>query len=71
MYFSSQQEYERYYLPEQRRVRAEQARGATEQMVSDALVLFNAGDEDAACQRLFDAGIQDDGISCYIQMWRG
>lgn len=68
--FSNQQEYERYYSPEERQKRLEAARKATETAVSEALALFNAGDLEGARQRLFDAGISDDGIAAYLSMWR-
>lgn len=34
------------------------------------LALHEAGDEDAARQRLTDAGIQDEGIAHYMQSWK-
>lgn len=69
MNFASQQEYERYYSAEQRQRRTEEAKLITEIAVSEALALFNMGDREAASQRLFDAGIQDDGIACYLDTW--
>lgn len=70
MYFTSQQEYERYYSPEQQQIRTEQARNVTEAVVADAHRCFTAGDIEAARQILFDAGIQDDGIAFYLSSWR-
>lgn len=71
MYFASQEEFVRYHSPEQRQIRAEEARRFGEVAVSEALKLFNLGDVESARQRLFEAGIQEEGIACYLSMWRG
>lgn len=70
MYFESQAAYEHYHSPEQRRLRSERAAKDNDRAVSEALALFEAGDEDASRQRLFDAGIQDEGIAFYLQSWK-
>jgi len=70
MYFKSQAAYEHYHSPEQRCVRRERATKEAERAVSEALALHEAGDEDAARQRLTDAGIQDEGIAHYMQSWK-
>lgn len=70
MYFESQTAYEHYHSPEQRRLRSEPAINARERALSEALAWFEAGDEDAACQRLFNAGIPDEGIAYYLQSWK-
>lgn len=69
MYFESQEAYERYHSPEKRRLRSALAAKETERAVSEAHALHEAGDENAARQRLFDAGIQDEGIAYYMQSW--
>lgn len=71
MYFASQEEFLRYHSPEQRQIRAEEAKRYGEVAVSEALKLFNLGDIESARQRLFEAGIQEEGIACYLSMWRG
>lgn len=70
MYFVSQAAYEHYYSPEQRRLRSERAADHTKRAVSEALALFETGDAAAARQRLFDAGMQDEGISYYLRVWK-
>lgn len=55
MYFDSQAAYEHYHSPEQRRLRSEHLAGEAERVLSEARALFDAGDEEAAGQRLFDA----------------
>lgn len=69
MHFESQAAYEHYYSAEQRRLRSERIAVDKEQVLSEAWALLDSGNEIAARQRLFDAGIQDDGISFYIQSW--
>lgn len=71
MYFASQEEFLRYHSPEQRQIRSEEAKRFGEVAVSEALNLFNSGDVESARQRLFEAGIQEEGIACYLNMWRG
>lgn len=71
MYFVSQEEFLRYYSPEQRAIRSEEATRLREAAVSEALNLFNSGDVESARHRLFEAGIQEEGIACYLSMWRG
>ena len=64
-----QERYVAYHSPEQRTSRLEAARSANEAAVSDAHRLFFSGDVEAAWDRLFSAGIQDDGISFYLNSW--
>lgn len=71
MQFESQAAYEHYHSPEQRRLRSAQAVSERERAESEALALFEAGDEDAARHRLSDAGIQDEGIAYYLRSWKG
>lgn len=69
MYFANQKAYEEYHSPAQRRIREEEGRKVAESAVSEALSYFNAGETEAARQRLFDAGISDDGIAYYLHEW--
>lgn len=69
MYFANQKAYEEYHSPAQRRIRAEEARKTAESAVSEALSFFKSGDTESARQRLFDAGISDDGIAYYLHEW--
>lgn len=64
-----QERYVAYHSPEQRAARMEVARIANETAVSDAHRLFFSGDAEAARDRLFSAGIQDEGISFYLHSW--
>ena len=47
--------------------KAEQAREAA---VTEALFLYLDGDIQSAKERLFSAGIQEEGISYYLNSWR-
>lgn len=67
--FASQKEYEAYHSPEARRARCEAAQAVTNRAVSEAWQLFRDGDRQGAEQRLFDAGLQESGISYYMQAW--
>ena len=69
--FTSQADYVAYHSPEQRTIRTEKARQVTEQAVCEAHALFFAGDADAACQRLFEAGLTDEGIAHCLLYWGG
>lgn len=69
MYFATQAEYVAYHSPEARAARIAAARQATDAAVADALHMHNDGDVAGARDRLFDAGIGDDGISYYLGIW--
>jgi hypothetical protein len=66
-----QQEYMAYHSPEQRAIRLAEARKANDQAVAEAHQLFFSGDVQAASDRLFSAGIPDEGISHYLACWAG
>lgn len=67
--FATQAEYEAYHAPKARALRLAAARQAADAAVADALHMYNDGDVAGACDRLFDAGIDDDGISYYLAIW--
>jgi hypothetical protein len=66
-----QQAYVAYHSSEQRAVRLAAAREANDLAVSAAHQLYFSGDVDAARDRLFAAGIPDDGVSYYLGCWAG
>jgi hypothetical protein len=66
-----QDRYIAYHSPEQRASRTETARKVTETAVSDAHHLFFSGDAGAARNRLFSAGLQEEGINFYLHSWGG
>ena len=70
MVFGNQAEYERYHSPEQRSIRLKRAEQAREAAVTEAFSFYMAGDIQSAKERLFSAGIQDEGISYYLNSWR-
>ena len=70
MFFKNQAEYEHYHSPEQRRSRMQKAEQAREAAVTEALSLYLDGDIQSAKERLFSAGIQEEGISYYLNSWR-
>ena len=64
-----QEEYVAYYSSEQRTARMAEARQFNDAAVSEAHHLFFSGDIEAARDRLFSEGIQDEGISYYFTLW--
>lgn len=66
---ASQQAYEAYHSPECRAHRTAVARATTDAAVSEAHRLFFAGDPAAARHILFLAGLMDEGIDYYLDLW--
>lgn len=69
MYFKDQKTYEEYHSPEQREKRIVSARRETDIAVAEALGRFNSGDINGARNKLFDAGISEDGVVYYLSAW--
>ena len=67
---TEQEAYVKYHSPEERAIRMAAARQANDAAVSEALVLFDAGDTEGARGRLSSGGIADEGIEYYLRVWR-
>jgi hypothetical protein len=61
--------YEHYHSPEQRRLRSERATQEKERAVSEALAMCEAGNVDGARQHLLGVGMEEEGVTLYLQSW--